>query len=335
MEVRAARNADQWRDAAHLLFRYQRETAADLGKDPPDRPEQVWAPVRSEVLEPVSVFTTYLLAYDGHHPLGGVALIAHDALTVMLTRCYVHPDARRRGVAAALVTAAADEAARRGAARLVLDILASRDGAITAWRRLGFVDSECRGDTAMRYLEREVVYGEGRPWLGLRRGEVALHDHDERWSTVFLHHAEVVRRALAGHVGGVEHVGSTAVEGLVAKPVVDLAVQLTLAGDDEKVMSSLEAQRYVFRGDKNDHGGLLFVAEDQAHCRTAHLHVLRHDDPQWERYLKVRDLLRTDEGARRHYAAFKRELAGRFPEDRRAYTVAKGSFIEAVLAERR
>lgn len=335
MEVRAAREHDHWRDAAGLLFGYQRETAMELGKEPPDRPEDVWAPVRHEVLDPASAFTTYLVAYRGGEPLGGVGLVAHDAVTVLLTRCYVRPAARRRGVAAALVAAAADEGARRGVARLALDILASREAAITAWCRLGFVDCESWGYGAMRYFERPLVDGGPPPWLGLRRGEVALHDHDERWSMVFHHHAEVVRRGLAGQVRCVEHVGSTAVEGLVAKPVVDLAVQLTPAVDEAKVIASLEARRYVFRGDKKDQGRLLFVAEDQPHRRSVHLHVLRHDDPQWERYLRVRDLLRTDEGARRLYAAFKRELADRHSEDRGAYTAAKGSFIEALLADRR
>ena len=306
----------------------------ELGREPPERPENVWAAVRQEVLDPASAFATYLLAYRGGEPLGGVGLVAHDALSVLLTRCYVRPAARRRGVAAALVAVAADEGARRGVARLVLDILASREAAMTAWGRLGFVDCESWGDPAMRYFERPVADGGPPPWLGLRRGEVALHDHDERWSTVFHHHAEVVRRGLGGQVGGIEHVGSTAVDGLVAKPVVDLAARLTPAADEAKVIASLEARRYVYRGNKNDHGGLLFVAEDQPLRRTVHLHVLRHDDPQWERYLRVRALLRTDEGARRRYAAFKRELAGRYSEDRGAYTAAKGSFIEGLLAER-
>ncbi len=216
----------------------------------------------------------------------------------------------------------------------MLDILASREGAIAAWRELGFVECEPWGDTAMRYFERPAADGGARSWLGLRRSEVALHDHDERWSMVFLHHAEVVRRALASHVRGIEHVGSTAVEGLVAKPVVDVAVRLAPAGDEANAIASLEARRYVFRGNKNHRGGLLFVAEDPPHRRTVHLHVLRHDDPQWERYLRLRDLLRTDEGARRDYAACKRELAGRFPEDRAAYTMAKGLFIETLLAAR-
>ncbi len=76
MDVRAARVADQWHDVADLLFAYQRETAVELDKDPPARPEQVWGPVRHEVIDPASVFTTYLIAYEGSHPLGGVGLVA-------------------------------------------------------------------------------------------------------------------------------------------------------------------------------------------------------------------------------------------------------------------
>lgn len=87
VEVRDAREPDQWRHAADLLFGYQRETAVDLGKAPPGHPEEVWTPVRHEVLDPAPAFTTYLVAYQGSDPLGGVGLIAHDAVTIKVARC--------------------------------------------------------------------------------------------------------------------------------------------------------------------------------------------------------------------------------------------------------
>ena len=334
VDVRAARVTDQWHDVADLLFAYQRETAVELDKVPPARPEEVWGPVRHEVINPASAFTTYLIAYEGSHPLGGVGLVAHDAVTVKLTRCYVRPDARRRGVASALVGVAAEQAAQRGVMRLALDILATRETAITAWQRLSFLECEPRGDTAMRYFEYPLAAGGAWAWLGLRRSGLALHHHDPRWATAFLHHAEVVRRALDGQVNRVEHVGSTAVEGLPAKPVVDVAAHLASGVDEAGVITALETRRYVYRGDRKDHGGLLFIAEDQHHRRIVHLHVLRHHDPQWERYVRLRELLRTDEGARRDYAGLKRELVDQFPAERGSYTATKASFIEALLAER-
>lgn len=106
VEVHAACDPDQWVDAARVLFAYQRETAIELGKDPPDHPGEVWRPVRDEVVSPSSAFRIYLVAYRETEALGGLALVAHDALSVQLKRCYVRPEHRRRGVAKALVSAA-------------------------------------------------------------------------------------------------------------------------------------------------------------------------------------------------------------------------------------
>ena len=83
--------------------------------------------------------------------------MAHDARSVMLKRCFVHPAWRQRGVARALVQAAEAQAARRGGDRLVLDVLPSRRGGIAAWRRMGFVEAEPWGDASMVYLERPIV----------------------------------------------------------------------------------------------------------------------------------------------------------------------------------
>ena len=331
MEVRAAHGPEQWDVATQLLFAYQRETAVQLGQEAPGCPEEVWGPVRGEVADPASVFSTYLIAYEGADPLGGVAVVGHDAFSVMLKRCYVRPHRRRRGVARALATAADNEAAQRGVERMVLSILASRRCAITAWSRMGFLEVEPRGDTSMRYFERRVRCKEASPWLGLYRDAVAVRDHDPRWASVYRHHAEVLRGAVADQVITVEHVGSTAVEGLPAKPVVDVAARLAPPADERNVIVSLEDRGYTFRGDKGQGGGLMFVAEDRLGRRVAHLHVLHHDDSQWDRYLQVRNLLRADEGARIAYADLKSELTGRFPGDRGAYTAAKGSYLESLL----
>ncbi len=80
--------------------------------------------------------------------------------------------------------------------------------------------------------------------------------------------------------------------GLPAKPVVDVAAHLAWGVNETGVITALGTRRYVFRGDRKDHGGLLFIDEDQHHRRIVHLHVLRHNDPQWERYVRLRELLR-------------------------------------------
>lgn len=121
-------------------------------------------------------------------------------------------------------------------------------------------------------------------------------------------------------------------EQLIAKPIVDVAVRLTPSADEASVIASLQRRGYEFRGDTKDSGGLLFVAADQRRGRIAHLHVLHDGDHQWERYLLARDTLRADDRTRAAYAALKRDLALRFPTDRAAYTDAKRSFFDVVLA---
>lgn len=330
--VRPADTPEGWAAAAELLFAYHQETAVEVGQDRPRHPEEVWRPVLREVTDPSSVLATYLVAYEERRPVGGVAVVGHDATSLMLKRCYVRPDRRHRGVARALVEAVAGVAAERGARRLVLDILPTRGGAIAAWRRLGFAECEPWGDPDMVYLERPVPPSPS-PWVGLRNDVVSLLDNDPRWATVFRHHAEVVRHRLGQAAAGIEHVGSTAVHGVPAKPIVDLAVHLGAGTDEAAAITSLEGAGYQFRGDTGEEGGLLFVLEDQSGCRVAHLHVLRQGDHQWHEYLGFRDRLWADADARAAYAALKRSLAARFPSDREAYTAAKATFIGELLRQ--
>lgn len=333
VDLRLAAEGKSWADAAMLLFAYHRETAVEVGAIAPDRPEKVWPPVRRETMDPASVYATYLIAYDDGRPVGGVALVAHDGLSVMLKRCFVPVSHRRRGVATALVGAARQLAADRGATRLVLDVLPSRTGAIAAWRRMGFVEAAPWGDPAMAYFELRT--GDGRPpaWLGVPYGVVALRPSDRRWAEVFAHQAELLRRALADDVVAIEHVGSTAVLGLVAKPIIDVAVLVRPDVDIDAAVSSVTQAGYQFAGDKGAVGGRLFVLEHRPRRRMVHLHLLGTDDDQWERYLALRDRLRSDVEARRTYSAAKRELARRYRTDRGAYTAGKALVIAGLLEE--
>jgi 8-oxo-dGTP diphosphatase len=167
---------------------------------------------------------------------------------------------------------------------------------------------------------------------GLAYGSVQLVDHDPRWFAIAAHHIATVRTALHGHADAVEHVGSTAVQGLPAKPIIDVAVQLHPSADVSAVITALHEEGYLFRGDKQDHGGLLFVAEPSPGVRVAHIHVLSAGDPQWDRYLRVRDRLRTHPGLAARYALLKRDLAAEHRDDRAAYTAAKAGFLHELAA---
>jgi GrpB-like predicted nucleotidyltransferase (UPF0157 family) len=94
----------------------------------------------------------------------------------------------------------------------------------------------------------------------------------------------------------IEHIGSTAVRGLVSKPILDLAVGLAPDADTDRVIERLDALGYAYRGDAGEAGGLIFVLEDEPGHRIAHVHAVQYGDRQWMRYLKVRDHLPDDPG---------------------------------------
>lgn len=147
---------------------------------------------------------------------------------------------------------------------------------------------------------------------------------------------ETERQLLHEHLGAlavdIQHVGSTSVPGLDAKPVVDIAVALASQADLDECRKRLGGLRYLDRGDLGVSGGYLFVKEREPNVRTHHLHVVTADDPQWGSYLRFRDLLRADTQLRARYVALKQELQEQFPEDRERYTNGKASFISQVLS---
>lgn len=167
--------------------------------------------------------------------------------------------------------------------------------------------------------------------VGLTRGSVVLREHDHRWAGAFASVAQDLAQALGHRALAIEHVGSTAVPGLRAKPIIDIAVTLADGVTATDCTRSLERAGFAFRGDQGGEGGLLYVLSDRPGHRLAHVHVVGHDDSQWVRYLQFRDHLRDDPGLRAAYGRLKVSLASEFPSDRAAYTMAKDEFINDAI----
>jgi GrpB-like predicted nucleotidyltransferase (UPF0157 family) len=167
--------------------------------------------------------------------------------------------------------------------------------------------------------------------IGLKRGTVQVVTYHADWHNLF----EQERRALHQHIGhlvlDIQHVGSTAVSGLDAKPILDIAVAVASVAMIPQCRQPLWALGYLDRGDDGSDGGYLFVKESAPDVRTHHLHMVARDDPQWRNYLRFRDILRADETLRTRYANLKKALQEKFSQDRQAYTAAKHAFIRGIL----
>ncbi|WP_067469570.1 GrpB family protein [Actinomadura macra] len=169
-------------------------------------------------------------------------------------------------------------------------------------------------------------------WLGLIKGSVRVMDSQPGWPEVYEQLASALRPALGGEAVAIEHVGSTSVPGLPAKPIVDIAVGLAPDAQLVDVVDVVTALGYGFRGDKGEEVGWLFVLEPRPLYRVADVHAVRHGGLQWRAYLEFRDRLRSDPAAHRAYAQLKRQLAVKHVNDRQAYTAAKTSLVKELLS---
>lgn len=171
--------------------------------------------------------------------------------------------------------------------------------------------------------------------IGLQRGTVRVVPHDSGWQERFNQEAATLHDALGALALDIQHVGSTAVPGLPAKPIIDIAMAIEDRSAIDRSRAPLAALGYIDRGDSGADGGYLFVKESAPEVRTYHLHVVTCDDPQWRTWLAFRDRLRAEPALRARYAALKNDLMGQYPADRAAYTSGKHDFIHAAAQHSR
>lgn len=166
--------------------------------------------------------------------------------------------------------------------------------------------------------------------LGLARGVVRLAEYDARWADEFREERARLSVGLGDAGYEIEHIGSTAVRGMRAKPIIDIALGYAPGMNLEDLRAVLDRLRYEYRGDSGDEGGRVFVRGAQS-CRTHHLHAVPLHGAQWSAYLRLRDLLRSDARARALYAAAKDQLAVEFADDRKSYTAGKTTIVQRLL----
>ena len=169
--------------------------------------------------------------------------------------------------------------------------------------------------------------------LGLQRGTVALYAHDEAWMIQAKETCRMLKGLLGDVAVDIQHVGSTAVPGLMAKPIVDIVIGVRELGDLDPYVEKL-AQAGIHDRGQDLPGQRLFVMGDfEANIRTHHIHAVRWNDSAWKNYIRFRDYLRTFAEKRSEYEAEKRRLAASHPADRRAYTERKAELIGRLLTE--
>ena len=164
---------------------------------------------------------------------------------------------------------------------------------------------------------------------GIEKREIIIADYDAGWPEKYRAHARRISESLGAVALRIEHIGSTAVPGLAAKPIIDMLLVVADSADESSYLPKLTALGYELRvREPNFHEHRMFRTPE----RDVHVHALSIGSTEIDRYLTFRDRLRGNPGYRRLYEAEKRRLAARPWPDMNAYADAKTDCIERILA---
>ncbi|WP_347042905.1 GrpB family protein [Brachybacterium nesterenkovii] len=174
--------------------------------------------------------------------------------------------------------------------------------------------------------------GDSFPWGiigGPEQQRIVIVDPDPAWPARYREHERVLRAALGASALRIEHIGSTSVPGLGAKPIIDVLVTVTDIDADAAYLPAVLDAGYVLRVREDGHR---MVRPPE---RNANIHILAEDDPAADAYLVLRDRLRGDAEDRALYERTKRMLAEQEWPTVNDYAEAKGEVIGQILARAR
>ena len=178
------------------------------------------------------------------------------------------------------------------------------------------------GDELDRYLDSVLIGGREPVTL-------VISHYDSAWPSRFAELGARIESALGAGALAVEHIGSTSVPGLAAKPIIDVLVVVADVAEERSYVPALEDAGFVLR--VREAGHRMFRTPG----RDVHIHVYSSGDQAIRDYLDLRDWLRVDESDRTLYADVKRDLAKRPWSDMNHYAEAKSDVIQQVLGRAR
>lgn len=165
---------------------------------------------------------------------------------------------------------------------------------------------------------------------GIENGKLVLAEYDPQWPQLFEREKERLQHSLQNPTLTIEHIGSTSVPGLLAKPVIDIAI---LFGNEQElwhIATQVIGIGYEFRG-PHVHPSHWYAVYNEGLKRLYHLHIFQQDSEACRMHLRFRDRLRADPEAAAAYAAAKREWAERANWNKRLYSLSKDDFVRGIL----
>ena len=164
--------------------------------------------------------------------------------------------------------------------------------------------------------------------MGLTNGNVFLENNYNLWQKIFIDERKYLESIFSNDNIIIEHVGSTAIKGLKAKPIVDIAIGVNNLTNINKYITTLEN---VYTVKQNiDKGEILLIKENSTETFCL-IHILNKDSDRFKNMIKFRDILNNDNNILREYEELKKHLSDIYQNDRKMYTESKNEFIKNVL----
>ena len=178
---------------------------------------------------------------------------------------------------------------------------------------------------------RKYIYQEmsnHRLPLGLKRGELHLSPYRDEWPMLFESEKKIIELAIGHHVADIQHVGSTAIVGMPAKPILDIAIAVEDFEKARVCIDPLVALGYTFRGENGIPRRHYFQKGEPC---THHVHMVEASSEGWAKLIRFRDILRADRSTAADYRRLKLDMWEKLPGDRKAYQAAKAASIEEII----
>ena len=167
--------------------------------------------------------------------------------------------------------------------------------------------------------------------IGLKRGTVKVVDYDPNWPKEFELEKQRLLETFGDKILAIEHIGSTSIPGLVAKPIIDIVVAVKSFDDLPEFIDELQKLSYKYIPERTFNDRKFFPKGSQEN-RTHHLNlVLQDDTEQWTKPIAFRDYMRTHEAERNEYRKLKTTLAQQYANDRATYTKLKDDFFQSIF----
>ena len=169
--------------------------------------------------------------------------------------------------------------------------------------------------------------------LGLKRGEVAFVDHQTEWEEIAWVTIKELKEIFRDTALDIQHIGSTAIRSINAKPIIDIVVGVENFESLSVVLLRIEESGIYTRSHNRFSQDLLYVINDAENKRTHQIHILRIDSPQWLNYVDFRDYMNSFPQRAKEYENLKIELIQKCDNIQTAYTDGKKEYMDRVLCE--